>query len=173
VVCGGAATAAAAAAAPPLLRQRRHRSFVAAPIHRPTTAAAVTAATSDTAAAEAEEDFEDMESYGITNEMGPAARATLRLLEWPALCEHVAMFASTAVGQRAARALEVPATRAESERLIAETRCARFCTCSFVHALVFMVLFAPPQSLPSASLLVNPSPITSVCAQKTNKNAAP
>lgn len=54
--------------------------------------------------------------------MGPAFRATLELLEWPALCEHVASFASTAVGRRQCARLEVPMEQAASERLLEETR---------------------------------------------------
>lgn len=57
-------------------------------------------------------------------EMGPAFKATLRLLEWPRLCEHVADFASTTVGKRLCRSITVPESQAESERLQAETRCA-------------------------------------------------
>jgi DNA mismatch repair protein MutS2 len=54
--------------------------------------------------------------------MGPAFKATLDLLEWPALCEHVASFASTSVGKRLCRDLEVPLDQGASERLLAETR---------------------------------------------------
>jgi hypothetical protein len=58
------------------------------------------------------------------NAMGPAFKATLDLLQWPAFCEHVADFASTSVGKRLCRQLEVPLDQAASERLLAETRCA-------------------------------------------------
>ncbi|KIY94552.1 DNA mismatch repair protein MutS2 [Monoraphidium neglectum] len=54
--------------------------------------------------------------------MGPAFKATLDLLQWPAFCEHVADFASTSVGKRLCRQLEVPLDQAASERLLAETR---------------------------------------------------
>lgn len=35
--------------------------------------------------------------------MGPAFRATLAMLEWPRLCEHVAAFASTSIGKAAVK----------------------------------------------------------------------
>jgi len=60
------------------------------------------------------------------NAMGPAFKATLGLLEWPEFCEHVASFASTAVGKRLCRQLEVPLDQPTSERLLAETRCVRY-----------------------------------------------
>lgn len=39
--------------------------------------------------------------------LGPAALATLRMLEWPRLCVHVARFASTTLGRQAALELQV------------------------------------------------------------------
>lgn len=54
--------------------------------------------------------------------MGPAFKATLGLLEWPAFCEHLADFASTSVGKRLCRQLDVPMDQATSERLLEETR---------------------------------------------------
>lgn len=72
------------------------------------------------AAAAAWDDDEDQEDW---NAPGPAMRAALGLLEWPALCEHIAGFASTAVGKRRAAALDVPLDQATSKRLLAETRC--------------------------------------------------
>jgi hypothetical protein len=83
----------------------------AAPRRGPAPAAAGAAAPADAAPWEA-----DWEA------MGPAFAATLDLLEWPAFCEHVASFASTAVGKRLCRELEVPLDQATSERLLAETR---------------------------------------------------
>ncbi len=56
------------------------------------------------------------------NAMGPAFKATLDLIEWPLFCDHVASFASTAVGKRLCRRLEVPLDQPSSERLLAETR---------------------------------------------------
>ena len=41
--------------------------------------------------------------------LGPAALATLRMLEWPRLCVHVARFASTSLGRQAALELQVEA----------------------------------------------------------------
>ncbi|GBF93591.1 DNA mismatch repair protein [Raphidocelis subcapitata] len=83
------------------------------PQRRAARAAAATQRAAADAAAPWEEDWD---------EMGPAFRATLKLLEWPAFCEHVAGFASTAVGKRLCRALEVPLAQAASERMLAETR---------------------------------------------------
>lgn len=39
--------------------------------------------------------------------LGPAAVATLRMLEWPRLCAHVARFSSTTLGRQAALELQV------------------------------------------------------------------
>ena len=47
---------------------------------------------------------------------------TLSLLEWSRLCQHLSTFAATKLGAIAARQLPLPATQAESERLLAETR---------------------------------------------------
>ena len=49
------------------------------------------------------------------------ASETLELLEWPRLAEHVAGFAGTEAGRRHCLALPLPATQAESLRLLAET----------------------------------------------------
>ncbi len=57
-----------------------------------------------------------------SNTAGPAFRATLGLLEWPRLCEHVADFASTAVGKRLCKALPVPEAQAVSEQLLQEAK---------------------------------------------------
>lgn len=54
--------------------------------------------------------------------IGPAFRATLTMLEWRRVCEHVADFASTSAGRRACQALAVPATQEESEELLRLTR---------------------------------------------------
>lgn len=37
--------------------------------------------------------------------MGPAFKATLAMLEWPRLCEHIAAFASTTIGRAAVQVL--------------------------------------------------------------------
>ena len=50
-----------------------------------------------------------------------ALSETLELLEWPRLAGQVAGFASTAAGQRHCSALPLPASRAESRALLAET----------------------------------------------------
>jgi len=47
---------------------------------------------------------------------------TLNLLEWPRLCQHLATFAATKLGARAAQALRIPDTQIESEDLLAQTR---------------------------------------------------
>ncbi len=44
--------------------------------------------------------------------MGPAARATLQMLEWPRLCAHIARFASTTLGRQAVLELQVSTTLA-------------------------------------------------------------
>lgn len=57
-------------------------------------------------------------------DLGPAARATLRMLEWERLCSHVAKFASTTAGREAAKALRIGSTVAESRKLLSETLAA-------------------------------------------------
>jgi hypothetical protein len=37
--------------------------------------------------------------------MGPAFKATLEMLEWPRLCEHVSAFASTTIGRAAVQVM--------------------------------------------------------------------
>ncbi|GFR39680.1 hypothetical protein Agub_g152, partial [Astrephomene gubernaculifera] len=64
---------------------------------------------------------------GVSNwttgeEIGPAFKATLDMLEWPKLCEHVARFASTHAGKRACRTLSVPDDAAETLHLLEQTR---------------------------------------------------
>lgn len=54
--------------------------------------------------------------------LGPAAQATLRMLDWRGLCEQLADFSSTHIGRRACLELSVPPTLAESETLLEETR---------------------------------------------------
>ncbi len=49
------------------------------------------------------------------------ASETLELLEWPRLADHVAGFAGTEAGRRHCQALPLPATPADSRRLLAET----------------------------------------------------
>lgn len=47
---------------------------------------------------------------------------TLDLLEWPRLCQHLATFAATKLGKTAASHLRIPATRHESNHLLAQTQ---------------------------------------------------
>ncbi len=47
---------------------------------------------------------------------------TLALLEWPRLCQQLSTFAATKLGAIAAQRLVLPASQAESEHLLAETR---------------------------------------------------
>jgi hypothetical protein len=51
----------------------------------------------------------------VTDERGPAFERTLRTLEWPAVCAHVASFAATMVGKRACKDLEIGRTPARTE----------------------------------------------------------
>jgi DNA mismatch repair protein MutS2 len=46
---------------------------------------------------------------------------TLTLLEWPRLCRHLATFTATNLGTTAAQRLPIPASRTESEALLAQT----------------------------------------------------
>jgi len=52
----------------------------------------------------------------------PAMRATLRMLEWNRICEHLAAFASTAAGKQACLNLGVPRTEEGSQLLLRQTR---------------------------------------------------
>ena len=47
---------------------------------------------------------------------------TLTLLEWPRLCEHLATFTQTPLGEIAAHHLLPATTQSESQRLLAETQ---------------------------------------------------
>ncbi|QQE67106.1 endonuclease MutS2 [Leptolyngbya sp. BL0902] len=47
---------------------------------------------------------------------------TLNLLEWPRLCQHLSTFAATKLGALAVQNLAIPATQAESETLLTQTR---------------------------------------------------
>ena len=49
-------------------------------------------------------------------------RETLQLLEWERLCQHLSTFAATKLGAMAARQLVLPATKAESLNLLAQTK---------------------------------------------------
>ncbi len=53
---------------------------------------------------------------------GPAFKATLKMLEWPRLLQHVAQFASTRLGRAAVMQMTVPVSRDESLRLLSETK---------------------------------------------------
>lgn len=52
----------------------------------------------------------------------PALLATLRMLDWPEICSHVAAFASTLVGKRACQNLVVPESQEETEALLRQTK---------------------------------------------------
>ncbi|WP_242059958.1 endonuclease MutS2 [Oscillatoria sp. FACHB-1407] len=56
------------------------------------------------------------------NPIDSIAAETLDLLEWSRLCQHLATFAATKLGVTAIRRLRIPATQAESETLLAQTR---------------------------------------------------
>lgn len=58
----------------------------------------------------------------IDDDIGPAFRATLEMLEWPRICEHLAEFSSTQCGKRACLSLPIPPTQQASELLLEETR---------------------------------------------------
>ncbi|HLP91649.1 MAG TPA: endonuclease MutS2 [Nostocaceae cyanobacterium] len=47
---------------------------------------------------------------------------TLELLEWPRLCQHLATYAATKLGALVLRNLSIPASQAESEQLLAQTK---------------------------------------------------
>ncbi|NMG22304.1 endonuclease MutS2 [Brasilonema bromeliae] len=47
---------------------------------------------------------------------------TLELLEWSRLCQHLSTFAATKLGTIAARHLQIPASQAQSEQLLAQTK---------------------------------------------------
>ena len=50
------------------------------------------------------------------------AKETLELLEWQRLCQHLATFADTKLGAIAASHLQLPATKEESLKLLAQTQ---------------------------------------------------
>lgn len=103
------ATCASAAVSPSAWLPQQRRRARSGPL-------VAASAASSSAAAEEEEVVEDW------MEIGPAFKATLKLLEWPRLCEHVAEYANTTVGKRMVRNMLVPESQAESERLQRETR---------------------------------------------------
>mmetsp|Transcript_17496 Transcript_17496/g.52525 ORF Transcript_17496/g.52525 Transcript_17496/m.52525 type:complete len:757 (+) Transcript_17496:125-2395(+) len=53
---------------------------------------------------------------------GPAFHATLAMLEWPRLKQHVATFTNTAVGRAQINEMVVPESQKESEQLVADTQ---------------------------------------------------
>jgi hypothetical protein len=61
-------------------------------------------------------------------DIGPAFKATLDLLEWPKLCSYIKEFANTAVGRRMVAELTVPELPEVTEQLQLETRCATTAT---------------------------------------------
>jgi hypothetical protein len=80
--------------------------------------------------------------------IGPAFRATLEMLEWPRICEHLADFASTQCGKRACLQLSIPRTQRESERLLLDTRRAAAACCAGSPVTAGT---SPPPRLPPAS----------------------
>jgi hypothetical protein len=84
----------------------------------------------ETIADQADEDDSSSPQDGdTTTALGPAFQATLRMLEWPRICEHLAEFASTAAGKRACQRLLPPATTRESEQELALTRWVHIPAC--------------------------------------------
>lgn len=53
----------------------------------------------------------------------PAFAATLRMLEWRRVCEHLAEHASTRAGKEACLGLGVPPTEEGTQQLLGQTRC--------------------------------------------------
>eukprot|EP00879_Flechtneria_rotunda_P017603 GHRR01018453.1.p1 GENE.GHRR01018453.1~~GHRR01018453.1.p1 ORF type:complete len:365 (+),score=118.66 GHRR01018453.1:674-1768(+) len=80
------------------------------------TAAAATAANQQVTTT----DVVSWESY--EDEIGPAFKDTLGMLEWQRLCDHLSKHASTALGKRLGLQLSVPLDQLSSERLLQETR---------------------------------------------------
>jgi hypothetical protein len=64
----------------------------------------------------------ELSESNIDDGIGPAFRATLDMLEWSRICDHLSAFSSTQCGKRACLSLGIPRTQKESERLLAETR---------------------------------------------------
>jgi hypothetical protein len=87
----------------------------------PPTAAAAADETSASEAAAVEEGL-DAPAYLLSDEPGPAFRATLVMLEWQRLCEHLARHSSTTLGRRLCLKLSVPLQEATSIRLQQEVR---------------------------------------------------
>lgn len=54
-------------------------------------------------------------------EESPAVQTTLATLGWPALCQFVALFASTTLGRQAVQQLPLPQEQLEVEVLVKET----------------------------------------------------
>ncbi|GAX78758.1 hypothetical protein CEUSTIGMA_g6195.t1 [Chlamydomonas eustigma] len=71
------------------------------------------------------------------DDVGPAASATMKMLEWNSLCEQVAEFASTHVGRRLCLALQVPESISETEALLHETRAMTMLEYDFSTTLDF------------------------------------
>jgi hypothetical protein len=87
----------------------------------PPTAAAAADETSAKEAAAAQEGL-NVPAYLLSDEPGPAFRATLVMLEWQRLCEHLARHSSTTLGRRLCMRLSVPLQEATSIRLQQEVR---------------------------------------------------
>lgn len=52
----------------------------------------------------------------------PAFRATLRMLEWHRICDHLSAFASTSAGKQACLDLSFPQSEEGSQVLLQQTR---------------------------------------------------
>ena len=60
-------------------------------------------------------------SHVALSPSNPVLQETLELLEWPRLCEHLATFASTTPGRRAAQATELPGDLETSRQWLARS----------------------------------------------------
>lgn len=56
--------------------------------------------------------------------LGPAARATLRMLEWERLCWQVAKFAETTSGREGAKNLRIAVSATDARKLLSQTLAA-------------------------------------------------
>eukprot|EP00884_Botryococcus_braunii_P008293 jgi/Botrbrau1/17465/Bobra.0054s0052.1 len=75
-------------------------------------------------AAEALETLPGADEGENTPSLGPAARATLRMLEWERLCWQVAKFASTTSGREEAKNLRIGLSSGDSRKLLSQTLAA-------------------------------------------------
>jgi DNA mismatch repair protein MutS2 len=77
---------------------------------------------------------------------------TLELLEWSRLCQHLATFAATKLGTRAASQLRIPNTIAESQALLTQTQEIYQLESELSHGLVFDGIYDIGDSLDRAEL---------------------